>query len=151
MTTCPSKKFIFNSCKHPFRYWKAALRSIWSLLFHGLNSPNSPSLLSWKKCSRPLIIFVMLLWTWYNRSTVFLCWGPQSWTQYLERALTRAKKRRGIISWPAGHVSFGAAWDAVVFLNCYCMWQVMLSLSSTATPKYFSSGPPLGCSQEMAV
>ena len=74
----PSPSFL----EAPFWYWKAAVRSPWSLLFSRLNSPNSLSLSSQERCSSPLINFVALLWTCSNRSMSFFCWGPQNQTQY---------------------------------------------------------------------
>ena len=53
----PSPAFL----QAPLRYWKAALRSLHSLLFSRLNSPNSLRLSPWESYSIPLIIFVALL------------------------------------------------------------------------------------------
>lgn len=52
--------------KGPFRYWKAAVRSCWSLFFYRLNT-NSLCLSLHKRCYRPWIILVALLRTpWKN-------------------------------------------------------------------------------------
>ncbi|GAB0182728.1 ras-related protein Rab-31 [Grus japonensis] len=59
----------------PFRYWKAAIRSPRSLLFSRLNNPNPLSVSSQERCSSPLIVFMALLWTRFNRSMSFLYWG----------------------------------------------------------------------------
>jgi len=56
--TCTCKKPLSSSLAVPFRYWQAALRSPWSLLFSRLNSPNSLSLASQESCSSPWITFV---------------------------------------------------------------------------------------------
>ena len=64
-----------------FKYWKTSITSPCSLPFSRVNSPNSLSLSSQERCSIPLIIFVALLWTRSNKSTSFLCWWLQSWTQ----------------------------------------------------------------------
>ncbi|KAK4821027.1 hypothetical protein QYF61_012113 [Mycteria americana] len=82
ITTCPCKESLSSLLGGPFRYCKAARRCPHSLLFRRLNNPSSPSLSSQERCSSPLIIFMALLWTCSNRSMSFLCWGPQSWTQY---------------------------------------------------------------------
>ena len=48
----PSPSFL----SAPFKYWKAAIRSLRSLLFSRLNSPNSLSLSSQERCSTLLIM-----------------------------------------------------------------------------------------------
>ncbi|KAK4831337.1 hypothetical protein QYF61_017468 [Mycteria americana] len=126
----------------PFRYWKAAIRSPHSLIFSRLNNPNSLSLSAQERCSSPLIIFVALLWTHSNRPMSFLCWGPQSGMQYsVGWGLMRAGYRGRITSLdllvtlllmqPRIWLAFWAA-------SAHC-W-LMLSFSSTNTPKSFSSG-----------
>jgi len=62
-----------------------------------LNNPNSLSLSSEERCSSPLIVFVVLLWTRSNSSTFFLC-CLQSWTQDSRWGLTRAEQRGRITS-----------------------------------------------------
>jgi len=69
LVNSPSPAFLLA----PFGYWKAGRRSLWSLLFSRLNSPNSLSLSSWERCSSPQIVFVALLWTCSNRSMALLC------------------------------------------------------------------------------
>ena len=61
----PCRKSQSSSLVGPFRYWKAAIRSLWSLLFSRLNNPNSLS----------------FLWPRSNRSMSVLGWGLQSWMQ----------------------------------------------------------------------
>jgi len=63
IATGPAKSLCSSFLEVPFRYWKAARKSHWSLLFSRLNSPNSLSLPSQERCSSPLTIFVALLWT----------------------------------------------------------------------------------------
>ena len=54
------------SCLYaPFKYWKAAVRSLQSLLFSRLNKPSSLNLSSQKRCSSLQIIFVAL-WIRFN-------------------------------------------------------------------------------------
>jgi len=53
--------------------------------------PSSPSLSSQQRCSSPRMIFVALLWTHSNRSMLFLCGGPWSWTQDSRWGLMRAE------------------------------------------------------------
>ena len=55
------------------------MRCPWTLL--KLNKASFLSLSSQERCSKPLTIFVALLWTCSNNSTSFLYWGPQTWTQ----------------------------------------------------------------------
>jgi len=55
--TGPCKKSLSSFLAGPIRYWKAALRSLWSSLFSGLKSPNSQPFLV-GRCSSPRIIFV---------------------------------------------------------------------------------------------
>ena len=110
------------------------MRSPWSLLFCSLNSPSPLSLSSLERCSSPLICG-------FNRSTSFLCWGPQTWMQHSRWGLTRAEQRGTIPSLdllatpqlmqPMMQLAFWAA-----SMNCW----LMLSLSSTRTPKFFYTG-----------
>ena len=58
-----SQQALLKTLSPSFKYWKAARRSPWSLLFSRLNSPNSLSLSSQERCSIPLDVFVALLWT----------------------------------------------------------------------------------------
>ena len=50
-----------SSLYSPFKYWKATVRSAWSLLFSKLNKPHSLKFFSQERCSSPLIILVALL------------------------------------------------------------------------------------------
>jgi len=71
---CPSTSFL----KASLRYLQAAVRSPRSLLFSRLSSPNSLRLSSYRRCFRPLFIFMTLPWTRSSRSIAFLCWRPPS-------------------------------------------------------------------------
>ncbi|GAB0191041.1 hypothetical protein GRJ2_001569400 [Grus japonensis] len=46
VTTLPDKQSLSSFPVGPFRYWKTAIRSPWSLVFSRLNNPNSLSLSS---------------------------------------------------------------------------------------------------------
>lgn len=59
---CSHPSFLLT----PFKYWKALIRSPWSVVFFLLNSSNSLSQFWWEGCSVPLIIFGSL-WTHSNR------------------------------------------------------------------------------------
>ena len=52
-----------------------------SLLFTRLNNPNSLNLSSNERCSSPLMIFVVFLWTHSSSSSPFLSRGPQTCIQ----------------------------------------------------------------------
>ena len=52
------KVFPHLSYKPALKYWKASMKSLWSLLFSRLNNPNSLSLSSQQRGSSPRIIFV---------------------------------------------------------------------------------------------
>lgn len=64
-----------------FKYWKASIRSLWSLLFSRFNSPNSFSLPSCKRCSSPLNFLVVLLLYTFS-SLIFLLLIPNSTTPF---------------------------------------------------------------------
>ena len=49
------------------------------LLFSMLNSPRALCLSSYRRCTRPVSIFVALCWTLSRRSLSFLNWGAQHW------------------------------------------------------------------------
>ena len=91
----------------PFRYWQAALRSPWSLLFSWLHSPSSqPDLLAevfcpWVHfCGPPLDTLQQL------------CVSPVLRTPHLDAVLQvrphRTGQMAGSPSWPAGHASCDA-------------------------------------------
>jgi len=70
------QKSLFPSSFWPlFRYRKATIRSLWSLLSSRLNSPNSVSLSLQERCSIPWIAFMVLLWTCSSSSMSLLYWG----------------------------------------------------------------------------
>lgn len=50
---------------------------------HLSQTPNSLSLYSWKRCPKPLVIFMALLWSWPIKSVFFLNCCSQNWTQPL--------------------------------------------------------------------
>ena len=72
-------------------YLWTVIRSPLSLSFSRLNSPRSVSHSPYRRCSRPLIIFVSLCRTLSRRSLSFLNWGAQNWAQYSRCALSRAE------------------------------------------------------------
>lgn len=65
----------------PFRYWKAAIRSLQSFLLQVAQPHLSQPILT-GKCSIPWINFVAHPWTQSNRSTSVLDWGLHIWAQY---------------------------------------------------------------------
>ena len=93
------------------------------------------------RCSSPLIIFLALLWICSSMSMSFLCWGPQSWTQYSRWGLTRAERRGRITSHdllamlllmqPRIQLAFWAA---------SAHYWLMFSFASANTPKPFLTG-----------
>ena len=134
VATWPSKSLSPAFMQAPFRYWQATIRYSQRLL-----QVEVPQL---STCPHsPLITFVALLWTCFNSSISFLCWGPQNWTQYSRWGLMRTEQRGRITSLnllvalllilPRIHLAFWAA-------STHC--QLMLSLSSTNALKSFSSG-----------
>ena len=58
--------------------WTVTTESPQSFLFSKMNNFSSLRLSSQERCSSPLIIFVVTLWTHSNRSMSFLCWGPRA-------------------------------------------------------------------------
>jgi len=82
-----------------------------------------------------------LLWPHSNRSISFVCWGLQSWTQGSWWALTRAEQRGRVPSLDLLATMLlmqPRVWLAFWAASAHC--RVMLSFSSTSTPKSFSSG-----------
>ncbi len=64
-----------------------------SLLFSSLSKHSSLCLSSQGRCSRPLIIFMSLLWTLSNYSTSLLYWGPETRTRsHLESCIQAWRK-----------------------------------------------------------
>lgn len=55
------------------------MRSPQSILFSRLSNLNFVSLSSEERCSSPLVMLLVLLWTCANRFRSFMFWGPQSW------------------------------------------------------------------------
>ena len=78
-----------------FKYCKATIRTPCNLYFR-MNKPSFLSLFSYERCSSPLTILVVLLWTHSKSSASFLCWGSQAWMHYFRYGLTR--EERGIIN-----------------------------------------------------
>ena len=121
-----------------FNYWKAAMRSPWSLLQAEQPQLSQPFFI---REVFQLIISVALLWTCSNRCMSFLCWELQRWMQDSTWGLTRAEQRDRITSLyllamlllmqPRIQLTF---WTA----STHC-W-VMSSFSSTSPPKSFLSG-----------
>jgi len=82
----------------PLGYWKATMRSPWSLLFSKLNKPNYLHLSSQERCCSSLSILMDLLWICSNSSASLLCWRSQAWMQTCKWDLTRAEQREMITS-----------------------------------------------------
>ena len=110
--------------------------SLKSSLFQAKQA-SSLSLCSQERCSSPLIIFVAHLWTVFKGSASFLCWGPPDLDTVLQMGPHegRVEGDKG----PAGHPSSDGTQDTTGVLGCKCTW-LMLSFSSTRTPKSFSAG-----------
>lgn len=69
---CAGRARELSRCwSRPFQGWKAAVRSPLSLLFAGLNDPDTLGLSSRERCSIPRTVFVALLWTHCDRSVSF--------------------------------------------------------------------------------
>lgn len=86
---------LFASIKSLSTFYNASLggRCCEVSLKSSLLQLSNPSYLSPESCSRPLVIFVALIWTLSNRSTAFLCWLPQSWIQVGHSTLSQGQSR----------------------------------------------------------
>ena len=70
----------------------------------------------------------------------FLCWGLQSWTHYSRRGLTRVEWRGRITSFNMLITLLLMQYRIkLAFWAMGANWWMMLSFSSTSTPKSFSS------------
>lgn len=87
------------------------------LLFSKLNSPSSPNLFLYIRCSNLFIIFVALYWTLFKKFMFFLYWGVQNLTQHYKCVSEVLSREEGSPSlamnaWP------NAAQEAVGLLCC---------------------------------
>ena len=109
-------KYWSHTCSYVlFKYWKAALRSLQSLLFR-FKKPSSLSLSLKKRCFSTLMVFIGLLLT--RSKSSFLCWRFQTWMQYSRWGLRRAEQET-IPSFSL-HPTFDAAQNAVGLPGCKC-------------------------------
>lgn len=93
------------------------------------------------KCSIPRIILATLLCTHSNRSTSFLCWEHQSWTQCSTQDSWEQSGGSELPPSPAGLSAFYAAHDiAALQAASTCCW-ITSNFSSSNIPKSFSSRP----------
>jgi len=103
-----------------FRYWKATLSSLQSLLFSNLNSLNSLCLSTQKRCSISWIIFFFgpPLDAFQQIQSSLVVRTLHSNIILQVKSHQHIEEGQDHFLWPAGHNSFDAAQDMVGFLGC---------------------------------
>lgn len=89
VSTYPCQKSLCSFFQSPLYVLESALMTPQSLLQteqHQLSQPVFMAELLWPSGSFP-----DLLWTRSSTSILFLCWGPQGWTQHWGWDVTRAE------------------------------------------------------------
>ena len=112
--TCPCQKSLSSFLVGPFRYWNAA----WSLLFSGLNNPNSLSLYSQQRCSSPWIIFVASSGPTPRGPGLSCAEGSRAGCRTPGGSYQSGAEWQNPLPCPAGHAAFDAAQDMVGLLGC---------------------------------
>lgn len=135
------KSLALHSLLQPIRYLNTWVRHPPEALFSRLSSLSSFRLSSYGRCSSPLVIFVVLHWTWSSKSFSFLYWGTRSWTQCSMCGFISAKQRQKTTSLHMLSIPF-LMWPrrllaALAIRLHHCL---MVSLLFTKTLKPFSAG-----------